>query len=42
MFIKYKKTVQYINRIQGQGKGINDPGIIGDVSCCLENLCIRI
>jgi hypothetical protein len=22
MFIKYKKTVQYINRIQGQGKAL--------------------
>jgi hypothetical protein len=29
MFIKYKKTVQYINIIQGQGKGkgINGPGV---------------
>jgi hypothetical protein len=28
MFIKYKKTVQYINNIiQGQGKGINGPGV---------------
>jgi hypothetical protein len=27
MFIKYKKTVQCINIIQGQGKGINGPGV---------------
>jgi hypothetical protein len=27
MFIKNKKTVQYINIIQGQGKGINGPGV---------------
>jgi hypothetical protein len=27
MFIKYKKTAQYINRIQGQGKGINGPAV---------------